>query len=147
MDGARRTSSLRAKTLLIIVATALLLVAVPSLAMRAVFVRNFERLEEDAAEHDLQRVRNALEDDLAGLHATTRDYATWDDTYAFLGGDPAHASFPAVNFDDATLANSRLNLVVLADRQARVVFSKGFDHVARAAAAAGGEALFHASGG
>jgi len=133
MQAGRRGSSLRVKTLVIIASTALALVAALALPVRTIFLGSFLRLEEEAAARDLGRAVTALRDDVAQLHATTRDYAAWDDTYAFLGGDPGKADYATLNFVDETFAQNRLSLVLLASPQGKVVFAKALDLASRTA--------------
>ncbi len=125
METARRRSSLRVKTLSLVAATTVALAAVLYLPLRALLLESFLRLERELALSDLERATNAIDDDVAQLASTCRDYAVWDDTYAFLGGEAP--DYAALNFVDETFAHNRLELVALVDAEGSVQFAKGYD--------------------
>ena len=120
-------SSLRQKTLLIIGLT--MFVAVGSLfwLSRILLLRGFARLEEDFATENLERAASALTNELNTLDRTTSEYASWDQTYAFLHGkNPGYvkSEFPASTFQQL-----KIGFVVILDSSGHEVFSKGFDLV------------------
>ena len=85
----------------------------------------FQHLEAERTLEHIERARNALADDLEVLDATTRDYAYWDDTYAFVeAGNPAYI---ASNFVDTTFVSNRLSLVLLLNANGDVLFARAFD--------------------
>jgi len=125
-------SAVRLKTIVVVACGTTVLAGLLVLPLRALVLRSFLRLEQESALRDLGRARDAIRDDVAQLHATARDYACWDDTYAFLGGDPAQASYPALNFVDATFAQNRLSLLLLVTPGGKIVFSNAYDLARRA---------------
>ena len=119
------TMNLRYKTLLFIGLTMIGLLALLSVISWQLFIDGFTHLEEREISLNLQRARNALDNQLAVLAATTLDYSAWDDTVAYVQGrDPKYA---ARNLLDDMLATNQLNLVVVADQAGRLVFVKAYD--------------------
>ena len=122
--------SLRRKTLLIVAATlAALLIALYGTS-QGIVLRSFARLEERQVREDVQRAKNALDDELAGLAATARDWAAWDDTYAFI--QDGNREYQESNLLDKTFETLRLHALILVDAEGRVVFGQGYDLAAGA---------------
>jgi PAS domain S-box-containing protein len=120
-------SSLRGKTLLIIFATMVGLVGGLYAISRVLLLRGFANLEEDFARQNLERASSAVQNELDTLDRTTSEYASWDQTYAFLHGkNPGYVSseFPVPMFQQL-----KVNFVVILDKSGRKVFSKGFSLV------------------
>jgi sensor domain CHASE-containing protein/GAF domain-containing protein len=117
--------TLRRKTLLIIglalVVAAVALYATSSLTLMG----GFAKIEEQDTQQNVSRALAALSDDFTELSRSNRDYAAWDDTYAFI--EDANNAYIENNLADSTFSNLRLNLIVFFDTSGRVVFGKGFD--------------------
>jgi sensor domain CHASE-containing protein len=78
--------ALRTKTTLIISSCFLALIGLLIATAVAMMLGRFRRLEEEEARRNLQRARDALNDQVANLQATTADWAHWDDAAAFVRG-------------------------------------------------------------
>ncbi|HXN99230.1 MAG TPA: CHASE4 domain-containing protein [Candidatus Acidoferrales bacterium] len=120
-------SSLRQKTLLIIGLTMFAAVGSLFLLSRILLLRGYARLEEDFASQNLERAASALTNELNTLDRITSEYASWDQTYAYLHGEnPAYvkSEFPASTFQQL-----KIGFVVILDNSGHKVFSKGFDLV------------------
>jgi len=123
----RLWTSLRGKTLLIVLAALVGLVGGLYTLSRIVLVRGFSRVEEDFARQNLERASSALSNELETLQRTTDQYAERDHTYeALRSGDPAKvaAEFPGPAFEQL-----RVNFVVVLDTAGRTVLAKGFSLV------------------
>jgi PAS domain S-box-containing protein len=123
----RFSSSLRGKTLLIIGLTMFGLVGGLYLLSRVVLLRGFAHLEEDFARQNLERISSALANELATLDRTTSEYASWDQSYAFLRGK--QPSYVQTEFPDVTFQQLKINFVMILDNSGKKVFSKGFNLV------------------
>jgi PAS domain S-box-containing protein len=116
---------LRKKTLLIVGAALITLVLVLYATASTILLHDFQNLEGQYVRQDVARAVDALDDDLANLDISARDYAEWDDTYSFVN---THSEdFVKSNFVDSTFTHLRLNLLMLLDSNGQTVFSKGFD--------------------
>jgi len=116
---------LRIKTLLIIGVTLAGLIAILYIVSSTVLMSGFAQVEEQETRENVQRALDTLTSELDGLSSITRDYASWDDTYAFI--EDANETYPKVNLVDATFSNLKLNLMVFVHSSGRIVFSKAFD--------------------
>ena len=123
----RFLSSLRGKTLLINFVAMLGLVGGLYTLSRAILLRGFDNLEEDLARQNLERASSAVANELDTLDRTTSEYASWDQTFAYLHGkNPGYvkSEFPVPMFQQL-----KVNFVVLVDISGHKVFSKGFSPV------------------
>jgi len=73
--------TVRRKTLLIIAITCLGLVVVLYAASRSFLLGGFIKLEQTSAQENVQRVLNALDQDLGAIDRFTYDRASTDDAY------------------------------------------------------------------
>jgi len=76
--------TIRKKTLLIIGVTFVGLVVILYFVSQNILLSSFGRLEEKNTRQNIERVVSALEANIAFIDATADDWATWDDTYAFI---------------------------------------------------------------
>ena len=123
----RFLSSLRGKTLLIILVAMLGLVGGLYTLSRAILLRGFDNLEEDLARQNLERASSAVANELDTLGRTTSEYASWDQTFAYLHGkNPGYvkSEFPVPMFQQL-----KVNFVILVDNSGHKLFSKGFSPV------------------
>ena len=111
-------------TLIVIIFTLICLIILLSAASKAIFNKRFSELEKTDVRQNAERAFSALSDDLATLNTTAGDYAGWDETYAFIEENNDRY---IVNFNDSTFVKLRLNLLLLIDNSARIVYGKGFD--------------------
>ncbi len=117
--------TLKQKTLAIIGLMFVSLVVVLYAILRTALVREFNRHDAAHAVRDAELARSALEYDLANLAATADDWASWDDTYAFV--KDANPAYVESNLVDGTFLALRLNLMAFVDRSGRIVWAKAFD--------------------
>ncbi len=101
--------TLRTKTLLVIGLTLLGLLALLYLTANQILLAGFARLEGQEVRNNVQRVLDALADDLTGLNTTAADNAAWDDTYVFVAD--GNAAYVEENLVDQTFGNLRLNVL------------------------------------
>ncbi|MGC8879219.1 MAG: response regulator [Anaerolineae bacterium] len=117
--------SLRVKVLAAIGAILIALMALLFHLSFVIVVRGFNQLETRYAVRDVERAREALADELAGLDSTTADYAFWDDTYAYM--ESRNPGYVISNFVDQTFVNNHLNVILLTDTAGHLVYGKAFD--------------------
>lgn len=89
----------------------------------------YENQERHAALEDLDRVRLALSERVQDLQRLARDYASWDDTYAFAADQ--NKEFIQSNLDDAMFRSNNINLLYIVDPAGRPVWGKALDGVRR----------------
>jgi sensor domain CHASE-containing protein len=77
--------AVRRKTVMIVAITCVGLVAVLYAASRSFLLGGFVKLEQASARDNVQRVLNALDQDLAAVDRFPFDRAAADETYNFMG--------------------------------------------------------------
>ncbi|MTI81661.1 MAG: diguanylate cyclase [Firmicutes bacterium] len=119
--------SLFKKTSIIICITLTGLISILYLLTQTTFTSNFVEIEERNTRDNAQRVLNAFSDNLTQLNAITRDYAYWNDTYAYI--KDGNEGYVNSNFIDETFIGLNLNLIMLLDNSGKIVYGKAFDLV------------------
>ncbi len=92
---------------------------------RIILISNFQDLEEQYVRQNVERARSALFDDLNALDTMLFDWAAWDSTYVFV--QDINMAYINSNLVDETFTSARLDLMLFANRDNQVVFSKAFD--------------------
>jgi PAS domain S-box-containing protein len=121
----RLRTSLRNKTLVIVLATVIGLVGGLFVFARAVLLNGFSQLESDFAAENLGRASSALSNEVDTLQHTVDQFADQDQTYAYMRGanpDGVRAEFPPKVFEQL-----RVNFIVVLDHSGNKVFSRGFN--------------------
>lgn len=121
----RRLDSLplRGKIVLILSVVVLFYAVLDGLVQRFVVYESFERLEAREASRDMERVRDAIENEVQHLEVRAWDWATSVEVARFVGGedrDGAHA-----NLDERTLLRNKLDFLMLCDPSGKVAWYRG----------------------
>ena len=113
---------LRVKVVLILTAVVLAYGALDALVQRFVVYDSFVELEQREAVRDMQRVRDAIANEVRHLEQRASDWALSSEAANFVAGqdpDPAHASI-----DEHTLERDKLDLLVLCQPSGKVLWSR-----------------------
>ena len=117
--------SLGHKALIIIVTAILGLLAASAAITRTIVTEQYRELEEAGIKRDLLNATNILANEASVLSSIVKDWASWDDTYAFL--QDRNESYLEVNYVDETFINGRITLAVVISSGGEIVFTKAFD--------------------
>jgi signal transduction histidine kinase len=117
--------SIRLKVLVAVTVVAALLFVALFIISNTVVLASFEELEQQSAERNVERVVNALSDEISTLKSTNADWAHWDATYDFVRGD--FPDFPELELSDDTIANLNWNLLAFLNVGGELVYATGFD--------------------
>ncbi|MCX5994936.1 MAG: histidine kinase, partial [Chloroflexi bacterium] len=117
--------TLRKKTLIIIGAILISLIAILYAVSQSILMDSFLELEEQNTQKNVGRAQNALSDDISSLVTMTRDWGTWDDTYNFI--ENANTEYIEANPTDETIKGLRVNVMLFINSSGQIVFSKAFD--------------------
>jgi diguanylate cyclase (GGDEF)-like protein len=121
----RMLSTLRGKTLLVIIITIMILLIVINIPLRAVVFHQVWLVETTDMQTNLERIDGALQDNLTALNRTAGDYATWDESYQFVvDQNPQYLEQDA---NDTVFTVNQLNLMMIVDNDGAVVLAKAFD--------------------
>ncbi len=118
--------SLRKKTFVIVAGTLLGLCVLLYAAGSWIVLRGYAVEEDQNVRQTLGQVVSAEADDQARLAGTARDWAGWDDTYAFAA-DRNTAFIQSNLAPDSVFDNNRLSLIILLDAQGHQIYGRAYD--------------------
>lgn len=113
------------KTLFVITVGLLGILLLLLLSARFIVLTSYRAIEKASAKEHLQRVVNAIDNELDSMASSTGDYAAWDDTYRFM--QDGNAEFIKSNLAEDSLAKLRVNLVAFVRPSGEIVFAKALD--------------------
>ncbi|MDD5287815.1 MAG: CHASE4 domain-containing protein [Dehalococcoidales bacterium] len=102
-----------------------IIVVIAYLLTRTIINNKFLSVESNYTVLSAKRAIYALRDEVYHLSVTGSDWATWDDTYAFV--ENHNESYIKANLVDPMLVQLNLNLIVIADSSGQIVFAKALD--------------------
>lgn len=117
--------TLHLRTLLIIAAVLLTMIGAQYLLSQLILAEGFVQLEERDTNRNLARAVNALHEDISGLHAVTRDWAHWDDSYAFVQNH--NSDFIDSNLATETFIANSFSVMLFMDSSQQIVYAEGVD--------------------
>ena len=115
----------RSTAFLIIGASTALLLGALYLWGYQVVMKSFLAIERSQTQTDVLRVQGALRNTFLGMSRTAGDWAGWDDTYAFMGGD--NPGYVDLNLPPETYQSLELDLVALVDPTGQLKYGAVFD--------------------
>lgn len=116
---------LRQKTLLLISSLLVSLIGVLYASLSAILGGSFAELESQDTERNVQRVKEALYEEIDQLNVSAVDYASWDDTYNYIAGK--NPDYAKKNLVAQALADLEVNAIAILDNNLNTVFGTGFD--------------------
>jgi len=124
--------TVRRKTVLIIAITCLGLVIALYAASRSLLLGGYIELEQNFAQVNVQRVLNALDQDLAAMDRFTYDRASIQETYEGMEVQTPELLHWLMGRDaTGTTQTHRLNFVLLIDISGNIIASRGYDPAAK----------------
>ncbi|MCX7791919.1 MAG: ATP-binding protein [Chloroflexaceae bacterium] len=125
MNLAFNPLSLRVRTFAVLVVLLGALVVALLLLANTIFAEGFRQVEAQSVTERVEQAANALADSLTSLERVTRDYAIWDDSYAFVSAPDQ--TYIDNNLMDATFINNHLSYVGFVNRAGEVVVARAFN--------------------
>jgi len=119
--------SLQLKLALLFVALSVITFTARDKIIDATLIRKFDALERQSVIDDIARIEHAHKLELDGKRTMLKDWAQWDETYRFAGGENNPARYIEENMMDATFISSGLNLIATADTEGKILYAKAFD--------------------
>jgi sensor domain CHASE-containing protein len=117
--------NLRRKTFLIMTVTALIMILIVYVGAQLILMDDYVALEQERAEVNVKRGLSALSNMLSELDSIVGDWATWDDTYAFI--QDGNDDYIDSNLVDDTFVNLRLNIMLFINSEGDIVYGKAFN--------------------
>jgi PAS domain S-box-containing protein len=102
---------IRTRIFLIVFFAAIFVTTALFIAASLFILNNFQTLEREEIQDNLEQVLESLEKDFEYLQNTTADWAYWTDTYEFLQN--RYPNYPAINLATTTLEALNLDLLVI----------------------------------
>lgn len=87
--------------------------------------KKFDLLETAEIENNLERANNALSTRIKTLVTLSTDYATWDDTYAYV--QDHNEDYIESNLVPETFKNAKIELAAIFDKNGNVLYKKIYD--------------------
>ncbi len=117
--------TLRQKIYLVVALTFFALTTVMALSSYTIIIKGFEDIEREDVRSSLYGSLALLDQELASLDATARDYSSWNDMYDYVV--TRRESFIASNYSPAGFINLKINFLIISDLKGNILYSKGFD--------------------
>ena len=117
--------SLRYRTIFILGLLLLVLAGLFSALFYHFGTEQFSVVEQRMAERFARHTLAAVNDELAAMGLLTRDWANWDDTYAFI--EDLNPAYIRSHLTDETFANLHLNLMLFVRTSGEVAFARAYD--------------------
>jgi len=117
--------SLWQKTLLMVSVMALVLVGAAYGGQRFLIMGTFLELEKQNTQRNVERALKVIANEIQHLDIVVSDWAAWDDTYEFVVD--GNEDYIQSNFVDETFTGYGINIIIVVDSTAEIIFAKGFD--------------------
>jgi PAS domain S-box-containing protein len=117
--------ALRWKLCAAVLAIAVSIIAMVFAISELTFTRGFQNIEDQQASDMARMAANALGERVKRLDTLNRDWAAWDDTYAFVLDPEHHESYVRDNATDSAFAAWGFSFLLIIDNDGRIVFGKG----------------------
>lgn len=112
--------SLRSKIVVLLSVVLALYAGIDHLFQRILIRKKFLSLEQVHADNDLERVRGAIQSELAEVEQLCAAWASWDDTYRFVAD--ANEEYVRSNLSAQTLHKHGIELCFVVDSNLRIVW-------------------------
>ena len=117
--------TLRQKTLLMIGVMLVCLLTALYISLSTIWLKGFAQIESQRTRQNVERLTEALTNDLNELDSTVRDWSGWDDTYMFV--EDVNDRYIQDNINEATFTNLRLNLMLFINPANQIRYGQAFD--------------------
>jgi two-component system, NtrC family, sensor kinase len=91
----------------------------------AILLNSFERVEEQRVKQDIQRTLSMASYELSGLLSKLRDYAIWDDSYAFSEGK--NPEYIGESITPGTFSDNKISFIAVVTKTGKLQYSGLFD--------------------
>ena len=116
---------IRIKLITTVVLTIVLLTLLLYTVSTTVLLKSYEVIEQSLMHENTVRVSGAIRNYSTALNIKLRDWAQWDDTYAFINDQ--NETYQESNLANTTLANLEINFMLFLNADGGVVFAKLID--------------------
>ncbi|OGI27058.1 MAG: hypothetical protein A2359_01790 [Candidatus Moranbacteria bacterium RIFOXYB1_FULL_43_19] len=90
-----------------------------------IILPSFREIEIEKAKTNVGRVTEAYYHELENLSSVVSDWSNWDDTYQFVTDE--NSEYVESNLTDTTFENLKIDFIIFANSEGKVVFQKGYN--------------------
>ena len=137
--------TIRKKTLLVVGLTLLGLLVTAFVVSRGILSQGFADLEETETQVNVQRALSALSVESSDVDTLVKDWAEWDDTYAFI--EDSNDEYIDSNLIDGMFISTPLDFILYVNTSFDIVWGNAFDPKAEEKTALPQDLLDHISPG
>jgi diguanylate cyclase (GGDEF)-like protein len=116
---------IKKRTIYIAISMVVVLMVVLYLITLIMPLDKFEQLQRKEAEKNMLRVSEVISNIQINLEITSRDWAFWDDSYAFVKNE--YPDFESANLSDWVFENIGLNFILFMDNDGNYIYKKFYD--------------------
>ncbi len=91
---------------------------------------SFDKLEKDESLERVGILESALQNEVHAIYASTKDYATWGDTYSFMIDQ--NQTYVDVNLIPETFRNLEMSFIILVNTSGEIAFGKEYNRTTQA---------------
>jgi len=117
---------LNTKLLFLLTILILFFVIVLSIVSNTIFMSGYDKLEEEYALFEYNRVYNEFEEYINKLNVIVNDWAAWDDTYYFV--EEKNFEYIESNIVKSTFENIGLDYIIFLDNNNELIYSGQYDN-------------------
>lgn len=114
--------SLRKKILIFALICNLLLIIAIYLGSNLIVMKKIADMENSQVVNLINRTQKIIQNQVSTLNTTTRDYAVWDDTYAYV--NQQNDTYILSNYKSDTFSSYNIDLVYIADKTGESLFTQ-----------------------
>ena len=103
--------TLRHKALFFIFMILTGLMTILSVSLASILMRSFTQLERDQVRKNVERSQAAIQEEIAQLQRTAKDWSAWDDTYNFV--KKQESTYITENFNASVFNNLNVNAIMI----------------------------------
>lgn len=116
--------SIKAKLIWIVAGSGFLLFSLLVGIFYPMLLQQFRSIEEQGAQENINRLADHITNEQEQLLNFNRDWASWDDTYAFVESEGQDENYINSNLGGESLDNGNLSFMLIVDEETEVLFSQ-----------------------
>ncbi|HTY12848.1 MAG TPA: CHASE4 domain-containing protein [Candidatus Omnitrophota bacterium] len=114
----------KTKIILIIFIVFMVFYGLSDVVARRIVLDRFDGLEKQNSIMDMGRILYFMDDNYSMFDHVVRDWATWDDAYAFIKNN--NPGFKTSNLVPQTFDNLKIGMILFSDEKGKIVYSSEF---------------------
>ncbi len=113
------------KSIIIVISSIVLLMILALILFQSFMLNSYLELEEKVVQDKIYIVKSSIEEQIAYVSNTNKDWACWDDTYEFAKN--RNEAYIISNLSESSIANININFFLIKNTAGEVIIAKRFD--------------------